>query len=242
MAKADQPPPIEEQDQIFLIDKPLTWTSFDVVKKIKFAGQFKKVGHAGTLDPLATGLLVVCTGKFTKTIDTIQNATKEYVAQITFGYSTPSFDAETEPSGHAPTDQINVQVINKALCEHFIGTIQQTPPAYSAILIDGQRAYTAARKGKEVKMKSREISIYNSELMDFFNNVATVKISCSKGTYIRSIANDLGLKLGSLATLTGLIRTKIGEYILEDSSTIDKIAQHLCELRLNTKQPGSNQV
>ena len=242
MEKHERLPPTPEQDQILLVDKPLRWTSFDVVKKIKFAGQFKKVGHAGTLDPLATGLLIVCTGKLTKTIDSIQNAPKEYEAKITLGYSTPSYDAETEPNAEAPFNHITLKAIEATIAERFSGIIQQVPPQYSAVQVDGQRAYAAARKGKELELKPREVEITYTQVIAFDGQTATITISCSKGTYIRSFAHDLGVALGSLATLTGLIRTKIGNYKLEDSSSIDKIAQHLRQQRLDAEQPAPNLV
>jgi len=204
---------------VILIDKPTTWTSFDVVKKLKFALKVKKIGHAGTLDPLATGLLVICTGKFTKKIDTYQNDAKEYICELTFGKTTPSIDLETDFDGEYPYDHINNENLQTAIAS-FIGEISQTPPIYSAIKIDGKRAYTLARKGLEAEIKSRLITIYSIDILSFENPILVLRIACSKGTYIRSLVRDLGEKLHSGAYMSNLRRTKIGDFDVANAKTI----------------------
>jgi tRNA pseudouridine55 synthase len=203
--------------QVLLVDKPLEWTSFQVVNKLKYfvRNKFKlkkfKIGHAGTLDPLATGLLIICTGKMTKSIEGFQGQDKEYTGTITIGATTPSYDLETEIDQKFPTDNITPEQI-QACAQQFIGEITQIPPIFSALKIDGKRAYKAARNGEEVKMKSRQIHIHEFEVnSDNFPEV-TFRIVCSKGTYIRSIAKDFGDALNNGAHLSALRRTKIGEY------------------------------
>jgi len=221
--------------EILLFNKDKDWTSFDVVNKARNIIRKKleikkiKVGHAGTLDPMATGLLVVCTGKFTKKINELQNDRKEYIANITIGGVTASYDKETEVEKEFDISDINKQKIESALKE-FEGKQMQVPPIYSAIKVDGKRAYQIARKGGEVEMKPREIEIYNIELTEYNLPEITVKIDCSKGTYIRSLANDLGKKLNNGAYLSGLVRTKSGEFQIENSITIsefEKIVNNL---------------
>ncbi len=218
--------------EILLIDKPLDWTSFDIVNKIRSKLGYKlkikklKVGHAGTLDPKATGLVIVCTGKKTKTIDLIQAEEKEYIATLKLGATTPSFDLETEEDSNCSTEHISLENINDSLAP-FIGEIDQVPPVFSAIKINGKRAFSYARKGKEVEMESRKIKIDDIKILDFKLPYLVLKINCSKGTYIRAIARDLGEKLGCGAYLTGLRRTRIGDYNVEDAMTIDNFEENI---------------
>ena len=213
--------------EILLFNKDKDWTSFDVVNKARNIIRKKldikkiKVGHAGTLDPMATGLLVVCTGKMTKKINDLQNDNKEYIAEITLGATTPSFDKETEIDKTFDYSEITKEEIIKTL-KTFEGKQMQIPPIYSAIKINGQRAYQIARKGGEVKMKPRKIEIFDIELLNFDLPAITVKVNCSKGTYIRSLARDLGEKLNNGAYLSQLTRTISGNYKLSDSITINE--------------------
>ncbi len=216
MNKPQNPQPLPEPARILLIDKPLGWTSFQAVKKVKYGLKSKKIGHAGTLDPLATGLLILCTGKMTKQIDGIQAQEKEYTGTIVLGASTPSIDLETEIDVRYPTEHITPDRISEA-AKAFTGEITQTPPLYSAVKIDGKRAYDIARKGGEAEIKSRQVHIYAFEITGIQMPEVHVRIACSKGTYIRSLARDFGLYLESGAYLTNLRRTKIGEYRVEDA-------------------------
>ena len=208
--------PVPEPARVILVDKPLGWTSFQAVKKVKYGLKAKKIGHAGTLDPLATGLLIICTGKMTKQIDGIQAQTKEYTGTIVLGASTPSIDLETAIDTTYPTEHITEALIYEAALA-FTGEITQTPPLYSAVKIDGKRAYEIARKGGEAEIKSRQVQVYAFEITDIQMPNVQVRIACSKGTYIRSMARDFGLHLGSGAYLTNLRRTKIGDYRVEDA-------------------------
>lgn len=208
--------PVPEPARVILVDKPLGWTSFQAVKKVKYGIQAKKIGHAGTLDPLATGLLILCTGKMTKQIEGIQAQTKEYTGTFVLGSSTPSIDLETEVDQTYPTTHISPTDILKAAI-HFTGEITQTPPLYSAVKIDGQRAYDIARKGGDAIIKSRQVHIYDFEITSIEMPNVHFRVSCSKGTYIRSLARDFGLYLESGAYLTNLRRTKIGDYCVEDA-------------------------
>jgi len=208
--------------QVILIDKPLKWTSFQVVNKLRWAIRRKyklkkiKVGHAGTLDPLATGLLIICTGKLTKTIDKLQAETKEYTGTITLGATTPSYDLETEINQTFPTSDISDSDIQKTT-KTFLGEIEQTPPLYSAIKKDGVRLYELARKGETAVIKSRKINIYEFEITEIDMPNISFRLVCSKGTYIRSIANDFGKALNSGAYLSSLRRTKSGGYKVENA-------------------------
>lgn len=208
--------PVPEPARVILVDKPFGWTSFQAVKKVKYGIQAKKIGHAGTLDPLATGLLILCTGKMTKQIEGIQAQTKEYTGTFVLGSSTPSIDLETEVDQTYPTTHISPADILKAAI-HFTGEITQTPPLYSAVKIDGQRAYDIARKGGDAIIKSRQVHIYDFEITSIEMPNVHFRVSCSKGTYIRSLARDFGLYLESGAYLTNLRRTKIGDYCVEDA-------------------------
>lgn len=213
------------EGQIILLDKPLDWTSFQAVNKIKFKlkREFNlpkkfKIGHAGTLDPRATGLLIICTGKFTKIIPQIQDAPKEYLTEIKIGVQTESYD--TEKPEILPTDIAHITEENiRETLNTFIGEIDQKPPVFSAIKIDGNRAYDLARKGKEVEMKSRKTTIHYIKDIDMDLPFVRFTVGCSKGTYIRSLAHDIGQNLGVGAYLTNLRRTKIGEYNIEDAGS-----------------------
>jgi len=210
------------EGHVLLVDKPLEWTSFDVVKKLKYALNLKKVGHAGTLDPLATGLLILCTGKKTKSIEKFQNQGKEYEGTMVIGQTTPSYDLETEPTPAVDISQITKQQINEAT-HSFTGDITQTPPIYSAIKIDGKRAYIHARRGDDVKLKSRVVKIDRFEILSIDLPQIKFLVSCSKGTYIRSLVNDFGEKLGVGAHLSQLRRTKIGDHKVTDAHTIEEL-------------------
>ena len=228
---------------ILSFDKPLEWTSFGLVNKVRYLlckhiGEKKlKVGHAGTLDPLATGVLIICTGKATKQIDTLQAKTKEYVATLQLGATTPSFDLETEVDATYPTAHITEEKVKEALTR-FIGRIEQVPPSYSACKVDGKRAYDLARQGKEVELKAKVLVIDEIELQDFNSSSmqATIRVVCSKGTYIRALARDIGQALESGAHLTALRRTRIGDYRVEDCHTLDTFQQWLETLPKETVQ------
>ncbi len=217
---------------LVLIDKEIDWTSFDVVNKLR--GSLKtilnipkiKVGHAGTLDPLATGLVIICTGKATKRIDSFQNLEKEYVAEITLGATTPSYDLETEIDERFPYEHIDITLLEETL-KKFTGEITQVPPKYSAKWIDGKRAYVLARQGEEVKLKSSLVTIHEIEIIEFDLPKLIIKVRCSKGTYIRSLAKDIGISLKSGAHLSGLRRTKIGDYHANDAQKISDYIKNL---------------
>ena len=217
---------------VLYIDKPLTWTSFDVVNKVRkslrhYLGIQKiKVGHAGTLDPLATGLVIICTGKATKQIMQYQDLDKAYVARIRLGATTPSFDLETKVDQTFPWEHISIEKIERAL-EDLSGDQQQLPPLFSAKSVDGTRAYTMARKGKEVALKPQQVHISRLELLSAELPDITVEVDCSKGTYIRSLARDLGLLLESGAHLTGLRRTRIGPYEVDQAITLDNFLKNI---------------
>jgi len=211
------------EGQVILIDKPLTWSSFQTVNKLKYILKRKynlpkkfKIGHAGTLDPLATGLLIICTGKFTKRITEIQAQTKEYTGTITVGATTPSYDLETEVNATFPTRHITQDLISDTI-QQFLGEIDQKPPVFSAIKKDGIRLYEHARAGQEVEIQSRKTTVYEFEITRFELPEIDFRISCSKGTYIRSLAFDFGNALQSGAYLSSLRRTKIGDYNVEKS-------------------------
>ncbi|MGL4758082.1 MAG: tRNA pseudouridine(55) synthase TruB [Patescibacteria group bacterium] len=208
------------------INKPMNWTSFDVCNYLKKQYPRKtKIGHAGTLDPLATGVLIVAIGKATKDISKLQDTQKEYIAEVTLGAVTKTFDSEFYPDYINPTSDITKNNIEEVLV-NFRGEIEQTPPIYSAIKIDGQRAYDLARSGKEVEMKPRVVEIYSIEIIDFEQKEEVtkfkIKILCSKGTYIRTLANDIGKELGCGGFMSSLIRTKVGDYSIEESESIQK--------------------
>ncbi|HEV2830525.1 MAG TPA: tRNA pseudouridine(55) synthase TruB [Hanamia sp.] len=209
-----------EEGRVLLIDKPLHWTSFDVVKKIRNTIQIKKVGHAGTLDPLATGLLIVCTGKFTKKINEYMSQEKEYTGTITLGAVTPTYDLESEPVNHKSVDAITDEMIQN-ITQQFTGEILQTPPIHSAIKQNGKRVYLLARQGKEVIMEPRKITIHKFEITSIKMPVITFKVVCTTGTYIRSLANDFGEALGCGGYLSKLRRTRIGNFVAEDAMSVE---------------------
>ncbi len=220
------------EGEIMVIDKPLGWSSFHLVKKLRsalvarlrHAGIKKiKVGHAGTLDPLATGVMIVCSGKATKRIDELQSGVKEYVATIALGATTPSFDLETEIDATYPTEHITRELVLEAL-GRFRGRIEQVPPAYSACKVDGHRAYKMARTGQEVELKPKILVIDELELLSFKPGELVVRVVCSKGTYIRALARDIGTALGSGAHLTALRRTRVGSHTIEEALSPDRAA------------------
>ena len=217
---------------LLLIDKPLEWTSFDVVKKvrnlIKKKLQIKKikVGHSGTLDPLATGLLIVCTGEFTKRIEEIQGQEKTYTGQFTLGATTPSFDRETKVNHTFNTAHITKQLLEETT-KQFVGEITQIPPIFSALKKDGKRLYDFARENEEVEIKERKVMVHSFEITDINFPEVNFKISCAKGTYIRSIANDFGRALNSGAYLSKLCRTKIGKYNLKDAVSLNEVEEKM---------------
>lgn len=212
------------EGELLLIDKPKDWTSFDVVAKVRNAIRIKKVGHAGTLDPMATGLLILCTGKWTKRIDTYMAEEKEYEGTIFFGATTPSYDAESDADAHFPIDGLDENELLEAT-KQFIGVIQQYPPAFSAVKINGQRAYTLARKGQEVKLEARTVEVKEFELTRIAFPEVDFRVVCSKGTYIRSLAHDLGKAMNNGAHLTRLVRTRIGAFQLKDAWQLDSLIE-----------------
>lgn len=220
---------MDERNELILIDKPLRWTSFDVVNKIRWAGKYKKVGHAGTLDPLATGLLILCTGKKTKEIDTYQAQEKEYIGTLVLGKTTPSVDLETEFDGLFPIEHITKETINQVVSQ-LSGVIEQIPPAHSAIKINGKRAYESARKGEEVIIKSRQVEVKEFDIDSTLFPEISFRIVCSKGTYIRSLVRDFGKLLGSGAYMSSLRRTRIGDLKIEDALTIEQFLANLPEI------------
>jgi tRNA pseudouridine55 synthase len=216
--------------EILVFDKPYKWTSFDLVGKVRnfLCRELKvkklKVGHAGTLDPLATGLMIICTGKVTKQIETFQAQEKEYIATIHLGATTPSFDRETEVNQLFPADHITKELFEETL-QKFSGAIEQVPPAFSAVKIDGKRAYLQARKGIQPELKPKSVFIKEIELLNFEKPEVIFRIVCSKGTYIRSLARDIGENLHSGAYLTALRRTRIGVFNVEKAFTFESFTQ-----------------
>ncbi|WP_245623995.1 tRNA pseudouridine(55) synthase TruB [Flavihumibacter petaseus] len=211
-----------EEGRVLLIDKPLDWTSFDVVRKLRNQIKIKKIGHAGTLDPLATGLLIICTGRFTKKINEYMAQEKEYTGSITLGATTPTFDLESEPENFLSTEGITPAMIEQATAA-FTGPILQVPPIHSAIKINGQRVYELARKGKEVKLEPRPVTIFSFEITAIELPVVYFKVTCSTGTYIRSLANDFGAALGCGGYLSSLRRTRIGAFQVEDAVPMEAV-------------------
>jgi tRNA pseudouridine55 synthase len=218
----DNPSPNEfEEGRVLLINKPIEWTSFDAVRKIRNTIRIKKVGHAGTLDPLATGLLIICTGKFTKKINEYMAKEKEYTGTFTLGAITPTYDLESQPIDFKPTEGITPEMIRDAT-NRFTGPILQVPPAHSAIKLEGKRVYELARQGKEVKLEPRPVTITEFEITGIEMPVVSFRVVCSTGTYIRSLANDFGNALGCGAYLSSLCRTRIGEHKLEQAMSIEE--------------------
>jgi len=214
-----------ELGEVLLVNKPLKWTSFDVVNKLRYAlkqklGNRIKVGHAGTLDPLATGLLIICTGKMTKKIDEFTGMDKEYTGSFYIGGTTATYDSELAMNATFPTEHIDNAMLQSTAVK-FVGEIEQMPPIYSAIKIDGNAAYKAARKGEEIVMKSRKVTIREFELTQIEMPLVYFRVVCSKGTYIRSLAFDYGIALKSGAYLAGLCRTKIGIFNVKDAKDVD---------------------
>lgn len=228
--------------EILSFNKPYGWTSFQVVSKVRSAVSKKlrvkkiKVGHAGTLDPLATGVLIVCTGKATKLIDELQAHTKEYVATLKLGATTPSFDKETDEDSVYPTEHISKELVETVL-QKFVGTIEQTPPEYSAVKINGKRAYEFARKGKSVELKPKTLTIDRIELLEYRFPEIVISVVCSKGTYIRALARDIGRELQSGAYLTGLIRTRIGDYKIDECLNPETFNEWLDSQEIEYEEP-----
>lgn len=218
--------------EVLYVNKPLHWTSFNLVNKLRWKLQktlkmkHLKVGHAGTLDPLATGVMILCTGKATRLIESFQYQTKEYVATLELGSTTPSFDLELEVDATYPTAHITRELVDEVI-PRFTGEIWQVPPVYSAVKVDGKRAYDYAREGQEVELKPKLLVIDEIEVLDFAMPLLKIRVVCSKGTYIRALARDIGQALGSGAHLTALERTRIGEVKLPDCWEIDALVDHV---------------
>lgn len=215
-----------EEGKVILINKPLHWTSFDAVRKVRNLIKIKKVGHAGTLDPLATGLLIICTGKFTKKINEYQAQEKEYTGSFRLGAVTPTFDLESEPQDFKNYDFVTKELLEETT-KKFLGEIDQVPPIHSAIKQQGKPVYLAARKGHDVKLEPRKITIKEFEITKTELPVIFFRVVCTTGTYIRSLANDFGEALGCGAYLSSLCRTRIGEFRVEDAMTIEGLTLHL---------------
>jgi tRNA pseudouridine55 synthase len=209
-------------DRVLLVNKPLRWTSFDVVNKLRHKLKMRKIGHAGTLDPLATGLLIICTGKMTKRMEEFQGLEKEYTGTFHLGQSRPSHDMETEVDETFDISHLDDHAI-RAAALNFTGVISQVPPLHSAIWVNGKRAYELARKGKEMELPAREVTIHAFDVTHIALPEVAFRIICSKGTYIRSVARDFGKALGSAAYLASLCRTRIGNFYLQDAQTPDSI-------------------
>lgn len=214
----------QDEGRVLLINKPLAWTSFDVVNKLRHKLKIKKIGHAGTLDPLATGLLIICVGKMTKRIEEFMGMEKEYTGKFILGQTTPSYDLETTPSERKDISFLTEEKIKKSTTV-FIGKISQLPPQHSAIKVGGRRAYEFARSGQEIELQPREIEVKEFEITSIAFPEIGWRIVCSKGTYIRSIARDFGETLGTGAYLSELCRTRIGKYLLQDAIMPDAVTQ-----------------
>jgi tRNA pseudouridine55 synthase len=218
--------------EVLLFNKPYGWTSFQLVNKIRFTIKHElkikkiKVGHAGTLDPLATGLVIICTGQETKNIERYQSLIKEYIATFRLGATTPSFDLETEIDGNFPFEHINEEMLKEVL-KLYAGEIVQEPPAFSAKFVDGVRAYKYARKGKDIKLSGNKITIHKLEVLNFNLPYVTLRIECSKGTYIRALARDIGKSLQSGAHLIDLVRQRIGDFRVENAFNIEEFERNL---------------
>lgn len=223
--------------EILVFDKPLEWTSFDLVQKVrnnlcrKMRIKKLKVGHAGTLDPMATGIMVLCTGKATKKIEELQAGEKEYIATLKLGATTPSFDLETKEDATYDTGHITEELFRETV-QKFIGTIEQVPPEYSAVKVEGQRAYDLARKGQSVELKPKILVVKEIEVLQFARSEAKLRIVCGKGTYIRALARDIGQVLNSGAYLTGLQRTRVGDFTLDKAQQIDEFLASLKDMAI----------
>lgn len=232
-----KPPFIFKTGALLLVDKPKGWTSFDVVNKLRYKIKFKlgvkkfKIGHSGTLDPLATGLLILCTGKFTKKLTNLQGLDKGYTGTIKLGATTPSYDAETEEDAHFPIDHLTEETVVTAI-EQFKGPIEQFPPIFSAIKVDGKPLYKSARAGIKVEVKPRSVHIYEYDLLSINLPSLDFYVKCSKGTYIRSLAHDLGKALDNGAYLTNLRRTSIGPYTIEDAWNLEELLEFIDKMEL----------
>jgi tRNA pseudouridine55 synthase len=218
---------IFEQGQMMLIDKPLHWTSFDVVRKLRGLVRTRKIGHAGTLDPLATGLLILCTGKYTKRINDYMAQEKEYTGTITLGASTPTYDLESERVALRDPSFVTQAMVEEMIAGRFTGEIMQIPPAHSAIKVGGKRVYELARKGVEVKLEARRVVIKEFAVTRFQLPEVEFRVVCTTGTYIRSLANDLGAALGCGGYLSALRRTRIGEYTVEQAFTMEAAQKYI---------------
>ena len=219
-----------EEGRVLLINKPIEWTSFGVVSKIRNLIRIKKVGHAGTLDPLATGLLILCTGKFTKRINEYMAREKEYTGTFTLGSTTPTYDLESEPVNFKAITSLSDEKIQRAT-KNFIGEIMQVPPAHSAIKVNGKRVYELARQGIDVKLEPRKVTISEFEITAIELPVVHFRVVCSTGTYIRSLANDFGEALECGAYMSSLCRTRIGEFKLEDAMSIEEFAEEVKRIK-----------
>lgn len=223
---------------MLLIDKPLEWTSFDVVRKLRPMVRTRKVGHAGTLDPLATGLLILCTGKYTKRINDYMAQEKEYTGTIVLGASTPTYDLESEPRPGKEPSYLTPEIVQDVIGREFTGEIMQVPPIHSAIKVNGKRVYQLARKGKEVKLEPRPVVVSAFEVTRFRLPELDFRVVCSTGTYIRSLANDLGAILGCGGYLSSLRRTRIGEFRVDDAMTMEAAKEYIGEkFRTDNQSP-----
>lgn len=220
--------------KVLLINKPLRWTSFDAVKKIRITTGVMKVGHAGTLDPLATGLLIICTGKFTKKINGYMGMEKEYIGSFTLGAVTPTYDLESDPENFKSFEQVTVEQLH-AISQKFTGLIMQVPPVFSAIKKDGKRFYELARKGEDVFAEPRPVTIYAFEIVHIELPIVHFRVVCSTGTYIRSLAYDFGAALGTGAYLSSLCRTRIGEFLLTDALFLQDFETEIRQLKLQSE-------
>jgi tRNA pseudouridine55 synthase len=221
---------IFEAGQVLLINKPYDWTSFDVVRKIRSMIRIKKVGHAGTLDPLATGLLILCTGKFTKRINEYMAQEKEYIGSFVLGAVTPTYDLESEPQNFSDYSFVNAEKLQE-ITKQFTGTIDQVPPMHSAIKKDGKRVYELARRGETIELEPRRITISEFEITRIGLPEVHFRVVCSTGTYIRSLAHDVGKSLGCGAYLGSLCRTRIGQFSLKDAMSIEEAETYISSLR-----------
>ncbi len=220
-----------EEGRVILIDKSLHWTSFDVIRKLRGLIKIKKIGHAGTLDPLATGLLIVCTGKFTKKIIEYMSQEKEYTGTFTLGASTPTYDLESEPQNLKEVGDISIDML-KEITKQFTGVISQVPPIHSAIKQAGKPVYILARKGIDVKLEPRKITVYQFEITKVALPIVSFRVVCTTGTYIRSLANDFGAALGCGAYLSSLCRTRIGEFTLDQAIQIEEFERQMKEVKI----------
>jgi len=222
------------EGKVILINKPLKWTSFDAVKKVRILTKVSKVGHAGTLDPLATGLLIICTGKLTKKINEYMGMEKEYAGTFTLGATTPTYDLESAPENFKPTAHLTPKIIHTAT-KQFTGNIMQLPPAHSAIKKEGKRLYELARRGEQIVLEARSVTISLFEIINIYVPLVEFKVVCSTGTYIRSVANDFGEALGTGAYLSSLCRTRIGGFLLKDALTPDQFEDQIQQLKHASK-------